>query len=147
MARFERRFSGKDNAGLRAEIRRVAVSHGPSTHTPKELERAILAIADRVALTASGKHTLGAVAADYRELAEAERGRVKRAGRRRIYLRDVGYSQPHSGLALPEYRWTEIEVERETPESWFGHPVQAGIHKLESPLEFPKYAWEEVPRG
>lgn len=65
--------------------------------------------------------------------------------RRRIYLRDVGYSQPRSGLALPEYRWTEIEVESETPESWFGHPVQAGVSKLENPLEFPKYAWEEVP--
>ena len=65
--------------------------------------------------------------------------------RRRIYLREASSAQPGPGIVLPEYRWTEVEVERETSEAWFAHPVQAGVSKLESPLEFPKYAWEEVP--
>lgn len=56
--RFESRFAGRANAGLRATIRRaVDGSDDPSA--------AVLAIGSRVALTAAGRSTLALVAADY----------------------------------------------------------------------------------
>lgn len=56
--RFESRFVGRANAGLRAAIRRaVDGSDDPST--------AVLAVGHRVALTAAGRATLAIVAADY----------------------------------------------------------------------------------
>jgi hypothetical protein len=58
--KFEQRFEGTDNRGLRAEIRRVVKHNEPSARY-----QAILNIAHRVALTASGRHTLKLVALDY----------------------------------------------------------------------------------
>ena len=59
---FEQRFEGKGNAGLRAQIRQcvTGLRCGPAT------ERAVLALDERIALTAVGLDTLRAVAADYR---------------------------------------------------------------------------------
>jgi hypothetical protein len=59
---YERRFAGKDNAGLREEIRsavQIARDNG------EDVARAVEAVGRRVALTASGRHTLAAVAEDY----------------------------------------------------------------------------------
>jgi hypothetical protein len=60
-ALFDRRFAGPANAGLRASIRYAAATPacGPSQ------ARAVLSLRGTVALTASGKATLEAVAADY----------------------------------------------------------------------------------
>ena len=60
-ARFERRFAGHSNAGLRKLIRE-SVS-GDMCATSRR--RAILAIAGTVALTATGRATLSEVADDY----------------------------------------------------------------------------------
>jgi hypothetical protein len=60
-ARYERRFAGPANAGLRKLIRESVSAYmcAPSRR------RAILSIASTVALTASGRATLEAVADDY----------------------------------------------------------------------------------
>ena len=63
-ARFDRRFAGRSNAGLRAEIRRVADGVMPACGPV--VERAVLALSCRIALTALGRATLADVAADYR---------------------------------------------------------------------------------
>jgi hypothetical protein len=62
MAKFEKRFAGKDNAGLRAEIRRTAKA---AYEEGRDVPQAVEAIQHRVALTASGRHTLAAVAEDF----------------------------------------------------------------------------------
>lgn len=62
MAKFEKRFEGKDNAGLRAEIRSTAKA---AADDGRDVAQAVEAIAGRVALTASGRHTLAAVAEDF----------------------------------------------------------------------------------
>lgn len=59
--RFEQRFEGKDNAGLRAEIRRVV----SGAYCGPENGRIVRGLANRIALTAAGRSTLDAVAADY----------------------------------------------------------------------------------
>jgi len=61
---FERRFSGKDNAGLRKAIRDAADGAMPACGPV--VERAVLGLASSVALTVAGKATLAEVAADYR---------------------------------------------------------------------------------
>lgn len=64
MHRFEHRFTGAANRGLRNMIRMAAdaaVSDGIDA-----IERAVLAIEGRVALTAQGVACLRACAADYR---------------------------------------------------------------------------------
>lgn len=62
MAKFEKRFEGRDNAGLRAKIRAIVYekSCGPLN------EQAVLSLRRTVALTASGEATLRQVALDYR---------------------------------------------------------------------------------
>lgn len=65
MAKFDRRFGGKSNAGLRAKIRASAKIDG----SPDDVERAVLSLARTVALTAAGKRTLTEVAEDYRQKA------------------------------------------------------------------------------
>jgi hypothetical protein len=66
-ARFERRFAGPANAGLRAQIREV-VARLPSTdYEGAEVEAAILSLRRTVALQAWGLDCLRSVAADYRE--------------------------------------------------------------------------------
>lgn len=62
MAKFEKRFAGKDNASLRAEIRRTAKA---AKRMGQDVALAVEALGRRVALTASGRHTLSAVAEDY----------------------------------------------------------------------------------
>jgi len=62
MAKFEKRFEGKDNAGLRAQIRETVKA---ARADGRDVATAVEAIASRVALTASGRHTLAAVAEDY----------------------------------------------------------------------------------
>jgi hypothetical protein len=62
MAKFEKHFAGKDNAGLRAEIRRVVAI---ARENGEDVARAVESIGRRVALTASGRHTLAVVAEDY----------------------------------------------------------------------------------
>lgn len=62
MGKFEKRFAGKDNAGLRAEIRNVARA---AREEGRDVASAVESIGRRVALTASGRHTLAAVAEDY----------------------------------------------------------------------------------
>lgn len=62
MAKFEKRFAGKDNAGLRAEIRETA-KHAVEEN--RNVRTAIVAIARRVALSANGRATLELVADDY----------------------------------------------------------------------------------
>ncbi|MBA2722094.1 MAG: hypothetical protein H0U56_04190 [Methylibium sp.] len=59
---FERRFQGPDNAGLRAQIREAVKT---ARENGDDVTRAIESVGRRVALTASGQHTLSAVAADY----------------------------------------------------------------------------------
>jgi hypothetical protein len=49
MAKFERRFAGKDNAGLRAEIRRVVKF---SREQGNDVARAVESIASLVAVAA-----------------------------------------------------------------------------------------------
>jgi hypothetical protein len=63
MAKFERRFQGSDNAGLRAKIRDAAKIDG----SPDDVERAVLSLGRTVALTAAGQRTLAEVAEDYRQ--------------------------------------------------------------------------------
>ena len=60
-ARFERRFAGASNAGLRAAIR-DAVTGADSGAVAAQR---VLSLSRTVALTASGRTTLEAVAADY----------------------------------------------------------------------------------
>lgn len=62
MAKFDKRFEGASNAGLRKQIRDAVSGHrcGPAN------ERAVLALGRVVALTAQGQHTLTLVAGDYR---------------------------------------------------------------------------------
>lgn len=62
MTKFEKRFPGKDNAGLRAEIRSAV---NAARENGEDVARAVEAVGRRVALTASGRHTLAAVAEDY----------------------------------------------------------------------------------
>jgi hypothetical protein len=62
MAKFEKRFAGKDNAGLRAEIRNSVKA---ARESGDDVARAVENVGRRVALTASGRHTLAAVAEDY----------------------------------------------------------------------------------
>lgn len=62
MAKFEKRFEGKDNAGLRAEIRSTVKA---ARDDGRDVPSAVESIGRRVALTASGRHTLAAVAEDY----------------------------------------------------------------------------------
>jgi hypothetical protein len=62
MAKFEKRFTGKDNEGLRAEIRKAVKA---ARADGRDVATAIESIGRRVALTASGRHTLAAVAEDY----------------------------------------------------------------------------------
>jgi len=59
----EARFTGPDNAGLRASIRKIVASYdrGSGTSRPD----AIRSLAGTVALSASGRATLDLVAADY----------------------------------------------------------------------------------
>ncbi len=65
MKRFEQRFEGPDNAGLRKLVRE-AVAEQPDAASRR---RAVLSLARTVALTASGTHTLELVAADYADAA------------------------------------------------------------------------------
>lgn len=62
MNKFENRFAGTDNAGLRAKISE-AVS---GTETGEDAATAVLSVGGIVALTAAGQHTLAQVAEDYR---------------------------------------------------------------------------------
>lgn len=62
MAKFEKRFAGTDNAGLRAEIRSAVKT---AREQGDDVARAVESVGRRVALTASGRHTLAAVAEDY----------------------------------------------------------------------------------
>lgn len=62
MSTFEKRFEGKNNAGLRAKIREAVRGH----ETGEERATAVLSLAGTVALTASGLLTLTQVAGDYR---------------------------------------------------------------------------------
>lgn len=61
MAKYERRFAGKDNAGLRAQIRSV-VTH---ERCGQGNAQAVRSLASTVALSAFGKACLEDVAADY----------------------------------------------------------------------------------
>jgi hypothetical protein len=82
-AKFEARFEGRDNAGLRDLIRgavRVA-SNDPSVHRPARIHDAVMGVARYVALTASGNATLRAVADDYRAAFEAAAERLEDARR------------------------------------------------------------------
>lgn len=65
---FERRFVGRSNAGLRAQIRDAVNGHlcGPAR------EQRVLSLAGTVALTAAGRATLASVAADYRAAATVQ---------------------------------------------------------------------------
>ena len=65
MKKFEQRFEGKNNAGLRKQIRE-ACERVTGGSCGARYEQAVLDIGARVALTASGKETLTKVAADYR---------------------------------------------------------------------------------
>lgn len=84
MARFEKRFSGKDNAGLRKAVRAQvdAFEDGLTTHfaaeesgclarriarIAKSRGEAVLALKRTIALTAQGVRTLEEVAKDYDE--------------------------------------------------------------------------------
>lgn len=71
--KFEQRFAGRDNAGLRARIREQvrSVDEGRSAHDT--YCDAILALARTVALTPAGLATLRAVAADYSDVAAPTR--------------------------------------------------------------------------
>jgi len=60
-SRYEKRFEGKDNAGLRAQIREATLG----TRCGAANAAAVRALAGTVALTASGQATLEQVAADY----------------------------------------------------------------------------------
>lgn len=68
--RFESRFVGRDNAGLRARIREVVSGHACGS----ENARAVRALAGVVGLTASGTATLAEVAEDYAALAASGLG-------------------------------------------------------------------------
>jgi hypothetical protein len=59
--RFEARFAGPANKGLRARIRRMSRE---DISTP-EMARRVLALAHTIAFTAQGLHTLCEVAHDY----------------------------------------------------------------------------------
>lgn len=72
MKKYEARFVGASNAGVRRAIREVASRHDDST--PEEIERAILNVAKRVALTVQGQATLELVAEDYRAAQAREKG-------------------------------------------------------------------------
>lgn len=61
--RFEKRFEGKDNAGLRAKIR--AAAQGATPGCAIRVKTAIESLAGTVALTASGREKLTLVADDY----------------------------------------------------------------------------------
>lgn len=61
---FDRHFAGKDNAGVRKQIRDAADGAMPACGPV--VERAVLSLAGTIALTASGKSNLIAAAADYR---------------------------------------------------------------------------------
>lgn len=61
----ENRFEGRDNAGLRAEIRRVVEAHRAGEIEGLTLSDAIRNVGRRVALTAAGRATLDLVVADY----------------------------------------------------------------------------------
>lgn len=64
MAKFEKRFEGKSNAGLRAKIREAVVGGRCGIAN----EKSVLALGRTIALTASGQATLQQVAADYRAI-------------------------------------------------------------------------------
>lgn len=64
--KFERRFAGRSNAGLRKRIRESV----DATMCADVRRRAILGLADTVALTAAGRATLAAVADDYAAVVE-----------------------------------------------------------------------------
>lgn len=67
-AKYERHFTGRGNAGLRATIRSVVEGHrcGPANAA------AVLGLGKRIALTASGQATLAKVAADYRAVSKTK---------------------------------------------------------------------------
>lgn len=66
MAKFERHFAGKDNAGVRKLIRDAA--NGAVPACGPSVERAIRAATANVAFTAAGRANLDAVVADYRRV-------------------------------------------------------------------------------
>lgn len=65
MKKFEQRFEGKSNAGLRKMIRE-ACGRVTGGSCGARYEQAVLNLGARVALTPAGKETLAKVAADYR---------------------------------------------------------------------------------
>jgi hypothetical protein len=68
MPKFDRRFQGPDNAGLREKIREAAGRGSCGVSKAK----AVLVLARTVALTTQGQKTLEEVANDYR--CSAQRG-------------------------------------------------------------------------
>jgi len=62
MAKFDRHFAGRDNAGLRAKIRDAVEAH----RCGESNAASVLSLAGTVALTAGGRATLERVVEDYR---------------------------------------------------------------------------------
>lgn len=67
--KYEARFTGKDNAGLRKAIRDSVSGHRCGNANAA----AVMSLARTVALTAGGLATLEQVAADYRAVCESSR--------------------------------------------------------------------------
>lgn len=65
--KFELRFEGKSNAGLRKQIREAVSGHRCGDANAKS----VLALDRTVALSASGRATLESVAEDYRRAGES----------------------------------------------------------------------------
>jgi hypothetical protein len=69
MARYEQRFGGKDNAGLRKLIRKIVrdfdAGETEGTGWSSRGEAVLKAVPTSVSLTAAGQFTLEQVAADY----------------------------------------------------------------------------------
>lgn len=70
--KFEARFEGPSNKGLRAKIRKVANEAGSNP----QAAAAVRALADSVALTVQGRHTLEQVARDYDPRDELHRSSI-----------------------------------------------------------------------
>lgn len=70
MAEFEKRFIGKQNAGLRALIRKTVKR---AQENDNNVISAVKSLAGTVALTESGRHTLGLLVKDFIDYEKAIR--------------------------------------------------------------------------